>query len=530
MSRRWLAWVLLFPAAACAQQGLLPLGSTVDAPYTALMHRRDVAAHSAIRPYLREDLKALPGADSLLPAAWRPWLQRMGDPSRRWYGGPLVDAQAGASLAGDEGLKYRVGAGGWLEWSAHPRWSLGASAQAWTEQLPNYLDRFAHVQEVVPGEGYAQRLDDAVAHMDWTAYADYKAGEYFHFTLGKGRNSLGEGYRSLFLSDEAYSYPYFKVTTTAWHFRYVNLFTLMRDIRGAGGDPVRFATKFTSMHYLSWNISRRVNAGFFEAIVWQDNDPDYPRGLDLSYVNPAIFYRPVEFGLGSPDNALMGAALNVKAGRRMLFYGQVILDEFLLSHVRAGDGWYGNKQGAQLGVVAHGPFRVNGLTLRGEVNYVRPFMYAHTDSRQNYAHFGQPLAHPYGSGFMEALVQGEWRKGPWLVSQLFSAAIMGQDTTFGPGRNHGNNIFLSDSDRPTLPGGTRPQDLGYRIGDPDRTLVLHNELRAGRFLDARSGWMLELAWTLRSETSEWGPDRLTNYVRVGLAAHLNGPHPLQTVR
>lgn len=520
---------LLASTSGYAQQGFLPLSRTVDAPYTALMHGSKVAAHSAIRPYLREDLQALPGADTALAPEWKPWLERMTDPTNRWHGGPLLDALAGASSGEREVLKYRLGVGGWLEWNAHPRWTLGVNAQAWTETLPNYLDRWAYVQEVTPGEGYAHRGGDGITHYDWNAYADYKAGEYFHLTLGKGRNAIGEGYRSLFLSDEAYSYPFFKITTTAWHIRYMNLFTLMDDIRGADGDPAQFAKKFTSMHYLSWNISKRVNVGLFEAIVWQDNDPKYPRGFDISYVNPVIFYRPVEFGLGSPDNALLGIALNVKVGARTQLYSQVILDEFLLSHVREGDGWYGNKQGAQLGAVSHDPFGVKGLMLRGELNYVRPFMYTHTDSRQNYAHHGQPLAHPYGSGFVEGLVQGEWRKGPWLVSNIFSWTLMGQDTAFGPERNNGNNIFLSDSDRPLLADGTK-KDFGYIIGDPVQATVIQNEIRVGCLLEPRSGLMLECAWTFRSETSEVLPDRLSNYLRLGLSANLHQRHLFQTVR
>ena len=60
----------------------------------------------------------------------------------------------------------------------------------------------------------------------------------------------------------------------------------------------------------------------------------------------------------------------------------------------------GNKQGAQLGAVSYIPL-VKGLMLRGELNYGGPSC-TPTRSRQNYAHHGQPLAHPYGSGFVKA--------------------------------------------------------------------------------------------------------------------------------
>ncbi len=516
--------------ATSAQQGYLPLSRTVDAPWTARMHHYGALGHSAIRPYLQEDLAQLPKADSAVPPALLPWLQRMTDPTHRWHGGPLVDALVGASTNDKDAMKYRAGLGGWLEWNATPRLTFHADIQGWNETLPDYLDSAARATHVVPGEGWAEGdPGEARTHYDWNAWADYKAGDHFHLTLGKGKNFIGEGYRSLFLSDEAYSYPYFRITTTAWHIRYVNLFTLMDDIRGSGGDPTRVGKKFTSMHYLSWNISKRVNAGLFEAIVWQDNDPRYPRGFDLNYVDPVIFYRPVEFGLGSPDNALLGFALNVKVGHDVLLYSQLMLDEFLLRNVRAGQGWYANKQGVQAGVIAHDVLGHKGLTARGEFDYVRPFMYTHQDTRQNYTHHGQPLAHPYGSNFWEALGQVEWRKGNWYLSEVVSYALMGQDTSSDTHSSYGNNIFLPEVSRPILQVGAW-SNYGYFLGEPSHVTVLQSELCLGRIIDPRSGLMLELAWTFRSQEPEIGKSLQTNYVRIGLSANLRERHPFQTVR
>ena len=47
-------------------------------------------------------------------------------------------------------------------------------------------------------------------------------------------------------------------------------------------------------HYLSWNVSNRLNLGFFESVVWTDTNN---RGFDMYFVNPIIFYRAVEFAV-----------------------------------------------------------------------------------------------------------------------------------------------------------------------------------------------------------------------------------------
>ena len=58
-------------------------------------------------------------------------------------------------------------------------------------------------------------------------------------------------------------------------------------------DPQNFKGKFTATHYLDWDLSRVVNIGLFESIVWQAEDTLLNRGFDFNYMNPIKFYRPV---------------------------------------------------------------------------------------------------------------------------------------------------------------------------------------------------------------------------------------------
>lgn len=529
--RQALVATLMWLASTCwAQQGWLPLGRVVDGPYTARMcsPKSDFALHSAIRPYAREDMKLLGMADTLFPAGQFTWLQLLTDPANKWSGGPLVDLSAGPSFGEKDIVKFRAGGGAWLDWSAGPRWTLHVDGMLWGESLPNYLDSMATLQHVTPGEGYAQN-GATILHGDWNGYADYKAGEYVRLTLGRGKHFFGEGLRSLFLSDNTYSYPYLRITTTAWRIKYVNLFAAMSDIRGTGGTWREYDLKFSSMHYLSWNALKRLNIGVFEAIVWQDNDPAYRRGFDVNYLNPVMFYRPAEFSLGSPDNALLGFSANMRVGRRSLIYSQLMFDEFLLSFVRGGEGWYGNKQGLQLGVTGHDAFHVKGLQLRAEFNYVRPFMYTHSDTRQNYAHFNQPLAHPYGSNFRELIAQGIYRKGQWYLENTFSVATLGQDTSTSQYSSYGSNIFRPESERP-LRDGVRPEEFGFYLGDPSKVVLYHNEVRAGWIIEPHSGLMLEAALTTRVRNPEYGADLVTNYLRIGISTGFRSRHAFQDAR
>lgn len=510
-----------------AQTGWAPLSREVERPYAQALQRYKSNAHTAIRPYATTTLRTALPADSLLPtAAWAKldtWAGRANGRKLRW--GPLLEAGAGYDGGSNAGARYRAGAGLWADADLGTKLNLHLDGMAWGERLPGYLDTLARATQVTPGEGYAFGDDQATTHYDLNGHLSWDAHKYINITAGRGKNFFGEGHRSLYLSDEAYSYPYLKLTTTVWRIKYVNLFALMNDIRGAQGRTSDFHRKYTSMHYLSWNATDRFNVALFEAVMWSAGDENYPRGFDLNYLNPVLFYRPTEYRIGSPDNALLGFATSLKAGKHVLFYGQVMLDEFLMTQVRNGYGWYANKQAIQLGVNAYRAFGVDGLHLRGEWNYIRPFMYTHSDTRQNYAHMGQPLAHPYGSNVQEALAHADLERGRWVLTARTSMAWMGNDSTV----SYGNNIFRPESDRPGHPNGGL-QDYDYTMGRYKQSSVAHAELRAGWTVDPRSAMRLEAAYTFRYLSPAWGDAHTTHFLRLGLACHFRERHPEQVVR
>lgn len=521
------ACTLASTMAALAQTGWAPLSREVERPYAQALQRFGSNAHTAVRPYATTALREAMPTDSLLPsAAWRKldtWAGRMNGRRFRW--GPLLEADGGYETGTANGARYRGSAGFWTDMELGTKLNFHFDVQGWGQRMPAYLDSLTSATQVTAGEGYAHGDPTLYTHYDWNTHLSWDAHKYINITAGRGKHFFGEGYRSLFLSDEAYSYPYLKLSTTVWRIKYVNLFAMMNDIRGADGDWTRFHQKFTSMHYLSWNATDRINVALFEAIVWSAGDSLYPRGFDVNYLNPVLFYRPAEYRIGSPDNALLGFATSIKAGKHVLFYAQAMLDEFLMEQVRNGYGWYANKQALQLGVNAHRAFGVEGLHLRGEWNYIRPFMYTHSDTRQNYAHMGQPLAHPYGSNVREILAHADLERGRWLFSLRGSTAKMGNDSTY----SYGNNIFRPETDRPPHPTlGYQP--YGFYLGGYAAGTLTHAEARVGWTIDQRSAMRLEASYTFRHLMPAWGPAETTHFLRLGLACYFRERHTEQAVR
>jgi len=291
----------------------------------------------------------------------------------------------------------------------------------------------------------------------------YRANKFFTFLAGYGKNFFGEGYRSLLLSDNASNYPFLKIETTFGSIKYVNLYTIWNDNSTDPSNKSLDRMKFSAIHYLSWNITREFNLSVFESVVWQAKDNIADRGFDLNYLNPVVFYRPVEYSNGSADNVLLGLNLSYKVNKNHCLYSQVIIDEFLLSKIKDDSKWWGNKWGVQLGYKSNS-FLVENLYFQAEFNVVRPFTYSHKYSIQNYGHLNASVTHPLGANFYEVLNIISYKKNSIRFTNKITFSAFGVDTD---SVNYGQNIFNSYSDR--------KEDYGHLIMQGLRTNVLNEQ-------------------------------------------------------
>lgn len=309
---------------------------------------------------------------------------------------------------------------------------------------PAYLEQQAEAR-INPGIGYAVGDKNGLYHTHYTyGHIAYNQGKFFEFEVGKGKHFWGDGYRSLLLSDNAAPYPYARITTKVWRLKYTNLWTQMRDL-SHGQLLSKARIKYTALHSLSWNISKKINVAVYEMVVWQDRDTMSQRSLDINYLNPIIFYRPVEYSVGSPDNVIIGFSARWKVDNRLQIYGQFALDEFNLQQLRLKNKWWANKFGGQIGFKAFDLF-VEGLSLQSEANAVRPFTNTHGSPVQSWTHLNQSLAHPLGANFGEWVTFVRYDKNKWKFTEQFSWATYGRDTDMnGDGKidNLGGNILRS---------------------------------------------------------------------------------------
>jgi len=85
--------------------------------------------------------------------------------------------------------------------------------------FPEYIDDYCTTIGVVPGQGFANRFKtNGRDFTNASAYLAYRPVKWFDATLGYGKNFIGDGYRSMMLSDNAANYPYLKPADRPSHY------------------------------------------------------------------------------------------------------------------------------------------------------------------------------------------------------------------------------------------------------------------------------------------------------------------------
>jgi hypothetical protein len=370
-------------------------------------------------------------------------------------------------------------------------------------KYPLYIRQHIQNDSVIPGLGYAYGSNASAYTYNWSGQVSYKPVSYFTASIGNGKHFIGDGYRSLLLSYNANNYNYLKLDVNFWKIRYWVLYTRMLDVSGSGGRMGKFASKFATIHYLDLLVGKHTSLGLFEAVVWENKNQDgSARGFDIQYLNPFIFFRPVEYSLGSPDNALLGANMRIRFLKRQVFYVQILLDEFFLKEVRAWNGWWANKQGFQVGLKGYDLAGIKGLFYQGEINYVRPYTYTHYQIQQNYAHFGQPLAHPLGANFIEGLGKLAYQTQQHAIEGKLIYAIFGTDSG---SVNYGSNVYK--------PYTSRPYEYGNKVGQGIRNKMMYLELSYSYLINRKWNLRVEVNLAMRANSN---PIQYTKETYFGL--------------
>ena len=392
---------------------------------------------------------------------------------------PLIDLRVGKSTPSDLSYTYQNTRGIQVQAGLGKNLVLTSTIYESQGRFADYYNQYATSIKpsggnpgIIPGIGIGKEFKtDGFDFPSADANITFTPSKMINLQLGYGRNFIGDGYRSLLMGDAASPYPYFKINTTFWKIKYTNTYMSLKDVREDVTDGRTYATKFMANHYLSWNVTKRWNLGFFESIVWSNSND---RGFDANFTNPIIFYRTVEFTSSSRSgNAVLGLTTKYKFNNQINFYGQFILDEFSLGDIKEQQQSWKNKYGYQLGLKYFNAFTIPNLLLQVEYNNIRPYVYSHSEPLTNYGHNNQSMGHAWGGNTRELIAIARYNKGRYYADAKLTYGIRGLDfDTADDSFNYGGNIY-KDYDE------NRPFDKGVEVGQGNKTSIMIADFQAG---------------------------------------------------
>jgi len=320
-------------------------------------------SHKAIKPYVYSSVNKVYDLDKEKSQFLKPnktsWLQRKiwnehllevkGD--GYWFNLDfLLDTQLGKdnsdvsyTFNNSRNLTINGGLGKNFSFSATIYESQGRFAGYINDYISNPSDTFkpAFSEGLVPGRGKAKGFKtNAYDYPVAEGYLTYTPSKFLQLQFGNGKNFIGDGYRSLLLSDVSSPMPYLKMSVNFWKLNYTNIWMWGTDVRHPVVVNNEHPRKYIAIHYLSINVTEKLNIGLFETAVSKGD-----QGFNIGFMNPLMFYRSVEFARGEDaGNAMLGLTAKYKLKENLILYSQLVIDDFALGKI-SDLGYWSNKFG-----------------------------------------------------------------------------------------------------------------------------------------------------------------------------------------
>lgn len=357
--------------------------------------------------------------------------------------------------------------------------------------FPSWVKDYAEYNGAVPGEGFWKEYQsDGYSYFSALGHVSFQITKHIEIQVGHDRNFVGEGYRSLQISDFSNPYMFVKFNTKVWKFQLTNLWTqLTADVFYNRGRPTdgRYPQKFFSYNRLGMNVGKSMNLGFFSSVMTDK--------INFNYFNPIIFLRWVEQQHGTPDMLMLGFDGKWIFRPGMELYGQFALDEFVFNEFFGidGKGSKRNKYGIQAGYKYINALGVKNLDLQLEWNQARPYTFQEKFDFQSYSHWRTPLTHPRGANFREFVGILRYQPLPRLDVNLTGMyQFFGTDER--PGVNWGGDVLKNRLEN--SPTGL----FGNVIGQGVENRVVQTNLTASYMV--RHNFFIDASHYLRRRTAQ----------------------------
>src|SRR5690606_26524837 len=117
---------------------------------------------------------------------------------------------------------------------------------------------------------------------DWTyvsAIVSYSPVSHLNFTLAYDKNFIGDGYRSMLLSDISSNSTSFKFNGTFGDVNITSIWSYMLDPGERINEDFRRSgsqRKWGAFQFIDWNVDNRFSVGLFHSLLWGNRKSEQP--------------------------------------------------------------------------------------------------------------------------------------------------------------------------------------------------------------------------------------------------------------
>lgn len=354
------------------------------------------------------------------------------------------------------------------------------------ELYVNYVDSSYQTQNaVIPGAGRTKPFKgDGFDYAYAVGSIIYKPFRVLTLSAGNNPHFIGDGYRSMLLSDNSYSAPYFQANYRLWpkwEFVYLRskLLNLTRKPASTSVEAY-YQPKGYAVNYLSFKATSTLTISLFEGTIYSRGDSVSSHPVNALYYNPVPLVS--SFLLKNTEaTSLLGLNIGYTPLNNWRLYGQ-----FAYNHSTSGVA-------GQIGTRFSGPFKISNLFIQLEANYASNDAYSSSIARLNYSQYNLPLAHTKGQGFVEGVfrINYEWKRMYVDLKTIYYSLSNYSSRSLLP---INQSMITSNSS------------------------VLHNQLEVGYRFNRKMNFTAFASWIIRQDSSP--ASQLTNFLSVGIKTGL----------
>jgi len=273
--------------------------------------------------------------------------------------------------------------------------------------FPENIKKYFYEFGVIPGYGRIKPLARSGEFDFGAAYGNIaiKACNFLDISLGYDKLFIGDGYRSLILSDFSAPMMYAKTAFNFKKFQINNIFTKAINPNFNNvlqhENPVslnsRYPAKYVSFNTLTYKPTKAWQISLIEALVLTQNidEWNYPAYILLPFVRTTFINYKKQL-----TNNFVGVNTTWQNKKIGIIYSQIFIDKISKSDLIAS---------LQIGYKNFDFLKVKNLFFQIEYNRVPREMYLHANNDLHYGHYNQAIAHPAGAGFNEILAIADYK-------------------------------------------------------------------------------------------------------------------------